>query len=196
MGPRELKEEALHLYAQRRFAECARTYAKLLALEPGDPSLHVRQAEACRRAGERHQAMHAYRTAAELWMRLGNEARARAVLKVALELEPRNQEMARELTRLGPPAALAGPQELFEFPEDLEAPHAWSGSPPPPALPLPSSAELRRLSDNLLAIRAAPGTRWWVVSSRTPLLAYEVDDIERVAAPGEGALEVTLLTDS
>ncbi|MBM7112390.1 hypothetical protein [Archangium primigenium] len=180
------------MYAQRRFTECARTYAKLVELEPGDPSLHVRQAEACRRAGDRHQALNAYRAAAELWRRLGNEARARAVLKVAMELEPR-PEVARELTRLGPPAPLAGPQELFEFPEDLEAPHAWS----PGGMPSrPAAVELRRLSDNLLAIRSAPGARWWVVSSRTPLLAYEVEDIDCMAASGEGALEVTLLNDS
>jgi hypothetical protein len=40
-------------------------------------------------------------------------------------------------------------------------------------------------------VRAAPGKRWLVVSSRTPLTAYEVDDIERVMSR-EFTLEVTV----
>jgi DNA-binding SARP family transcriptional activator len=103
MRTRELKDEAMKLYAQRRFIECAGTYARLLALEPEDPSLHLRHAEACRRAGTRHEARAAYRKAAELWTRRGHEARARAALRLALALEPHPElepELELELTRL------------------------------------------------------------------------------------------------
>ena len=108
---RELKDQALKLYAQRRFAECARTYAALLALEPEDPSLHLRHAEACRRAGTRHEAQAAYRKAAELWTERGHEARARAALRLALELQP-HPELEHELTRLSP--VFAPPLEMDE----------------------------------------------------------------------------------
>jgi len=175
MGVRELKEQALDLYSRRKFTECARTYGKLLELEPGDPHLYVRHAEACRRAGDRQKAISSYRTAAELLMQLGCEARARAALKVALELDPGDNDVARALERLLPvPRRLA--------------------LPPAPASPmalLPSPAEVRRLSWNTLALRAAPGTRWVVISSRSPLTSYEVDDLERVMSR-DFTLEVTV----
>ncbi|HYO67398.1 MAG TPA: hypothetical protein VEU33_15080, partial [Archangium sp.] len=102
MGVRELKEQALDLYSRRKFTECARTYGKLLELEPRDPHLYVRHAEAWRRAGDRQKAISSYRTAAELLLQLGCEARARAALKVALELDPRDTEVARALEKLSP----------------------------------------------------------------------------------------------
>ena len=185
------------LYAQRRFAECAQTYERMLDLDPRDPSLYVRQAEAYRRAGARHEAITAYWMAAELLEDQGNEARARAALKAALELNPRHPEINRALGRLTPlredsarVGALVAPGELFEFPEGMELPPAWKAT-PAGAEPLPPSRpEVRRLSENTLAVRAAPGLRWWVVSSRTPLLAYEVDDLE-LAMEKDLSLEVT-----
>ncbi len=175
MGVRELKEEALDLYAQRKFTECARTYEKLLELDPSDPHLYVRHAEAWRRAGDRTRAITSYRTAAELLLQLGCEARARAALKVALDLDPRDTEVARALERL----SRANPPRREEV-------HSSRWTPT-----RPSPAEVRRLSGNTLAVRSAPGTRWLVVSSRTPLTAYEVDDIERVISR-EFTLEVTV----
>ena len=66
---------------------------------------------------------------------------------------------------------------------------AWK--PAPAAEPAPGRPEVRRLSENTLAVRAAPGMRWWVVSSRTPLLAYEVEDLEH-AMEQDFSLEVTI----
>jgi DNA-binding SARP family transcriptional activator len=102
MGVRELKEEALDLYSRRKFADCARTYGRLIELEPRDAHLHVRHAEAWRRAGDRKKAIAAYRAAAELLLQQGCEARARAALKVALELDPQDAELALALERLTP----------------------------------------------------------------------------------------------
>jgi tetratricopeptide (TPR) repeat protein len=198
MGSRELKEEALYLYARRRFAECAQTYERLLDLDPRDPRLYLRQAEAYLRAGSRREAINAYRMAAELLMDQGNEARSRAALKVALQLDPRNSELARALGRLSPareegarPFPLSAPQELFEFPEDMEQPLAWQKNAPaePPVAPL---FEVRRLSDNKVAMRAGPSMRWWVVSSDTSLLTREVDDLEEL----DFSLEVTFEPDA
>jgi tetratricopeptide (TPR) repeat protein len=218
MGVRELKEEALDLYARRKFKECARTYGRLLELEPRDPHLYVRHAEAWRRAGDRAKAIASYRTAAELLLQLGCEARARAALKVALELDPRDTEVVKAMERLT--LAYAARREEARPPyQSVHAPPRRSPSripeekreqvelhtraanvpgrlalPPAPAspgTPLPSTAEVRRLSANTLAMRAAPGTRWVVVSSRTPLTVYEVDSLERVKAR-EFTLEVTV----
>jgi tetratricopeptide (TPR) repeat protein len=210
MGVRELKEQALELYAQRKFTECARTYGKLLELEPRDPHLYVRHAEAWRRAGDRQKAISSYRTAAELLLQLGCEARARAALKVALELNPRDNEVARALERLSPTYAPHReeahplpriPSRIPEHQRDMVELHTRQANvpgrlalPPAPAsppAPRPSPAEVRRLSGNTLALRAAPGTRWVVISSRTPLTAYEVDDLERVMSR-EFTLEMTL----
>ena len=211
MGVRELKEQALDLYSRRKFAECARTYGKLLELDPRDPHLYVRHAEAWRRAGDRQKAISSYRTAAELLLQLGCEARARAALKVALELDPRDNEVARALERLSSayaqrqtvhvPPAVPPPSRIPEHKRDMVELHtrqanvpgrlALPPAPAAPAAPLPSPAEVRRLSGNTLAMRAAPGTRWVVISSRTPLTAYEVDDLERVMSR-EFTLEVTV----
>ncbi len=206
MGVRELKEKALDLYARRKFADCARTYAKLLELEPRDPHLYVRHAEAWRRAGDRRKAISSYRTAAELLLQLGCEARARAALKVALELDPRDSEVAHALARLTPTYPQGRPAsripedkrdmvELHTRAANVPGQRALPPAPASPAAPLPSPAEVRRLSANTLALRAAPGTRWVVVSSRTPLTAYEVDELERVMTR-EFTLEVTLTPES
>jgi len=218
MGVRELKEEALDLYARRKFKECARTYGRLLELEPRDPHLYVRHAEAWRRAGDRAKAIASYRTAAELLLQLGCEARARAALKVALELDPRDTEVAKALERLTlaqaqrreeayqpqrpvrvppqrPPSRIPEEKrdqvELHTRAANVPGRLALPPGPASPAAPLPSTAEVRRLSANTLAMRAAPGTRWVVVSSRMPLTVYEVDSLERVKAR-EFTLEVTL----
>ncbi|WP_257461852.1 tetratricopeptide repeat protein [Archangium lipolyticum] len=215
---RELKEEALDLYTRRKFAECARTYAKLLELEPRDPHLYVRHAEAWRRAGDKRRAISSYRTAAELLLQFGCEARARAALKVALELDPRDTEVARALAQLSPAYAprreetqthprgpgqeprSRPPSRIPEHQREQVELHTRQANvpgrlalPPGPAespAPLPCPAEVRRLSGNTLAVRTAPGTRWLVVSSRTPLTAYEVDELERVRAR-EFTLEIT-----
>jgi tetratricopeptide (TPR) repeat protein len=215
MGVRELKEEAMDLYAQRKFTECARTYSRLLELEPRDPHLYVRHAEAWRRAGDRAKAISSYRAAAELLLELGCEARARAALKVALELDPKDTELAYALARLTPAFAQATrppqapaqrppsriPEEKREQVElhtraaNVPGRLALPPAPNAPAAPLPSTAEVRRLSANTIALRAAPGMRWVVVSSRSPLTAYEVDTLERVKAR-EFTLEVTMTPES
>lgn len=192
MGVRELKEQALALYARRKYRESARTYARLLELEPKDPHLYVRHAEACRRAGDRLKAITSYRMAADMLLSMGCEARARAALKVALELNPRDAELAHALARLTPSHAprreevhLVNGRELLELhtrPATVPGRLALPLAPARPPAPLPSPAEVRRLSAHTLAVRASPDTRWLVVSSRTPLTAYEVDDLARVVA--------------
>ncbi|ATB34702.1 hypothetical protein CYFUS_000109 [Cystobacter fuscus] len=190
MGVRELKEEALDLYAQRRFTECVQTYERLLELNPRDPSLYMGQAEAYRGAGSRREALNAFRMAAELLLDQGDKTGARAALKAALELNPRNKEVTRALEALPSadeeetqPTAVTAPEALFEYPQEREQPRTWQRSAPrsEPLKAVPPQPELRRLSDNALAVRVGPGMPWYVVSSQTPLLTYEVDDLEQVA---------------
>ena len=200
MGVRELKERALELFAQRRFAECTGLYEELLALEPKDPHLYMRHADACRRAGERWKAIASYRTAAELLQGLGCDARARAALKVALELAPRDSGVARAIARMNPQALDTAVQDtppalLAEVPrhrsEARQRAVGMRQSITPPPEHTSAEPEVRRLSENTLAIRTSPGGRWWVVSSSAPLTAYQVEDLERVAVPREYPVEWT-----
>ncbi|KFE68483.1 hypothetical protein [Hyalangium minutum] len=100
MGLRELKETAHQQFVRGKFAECAATYQRILRLAPRDPNLHVRHAEACRRTGERQQAITSYRTAAGLLLELGSASRARGALKAALELDPKDPLLQLEIAQL------------------------------------------------------------------------------------------------
>ncbi|RKG68215.1 BTAD domain-containing putative transcriptional regulator, partial [Corallococcus terminator] len=98
---RELKETAHALYQRGRYAQCAETYSHLVRLLPHDANVRVRLAEACRRAGQRAQAIAAYRDAATILMLLGCASRARGAMKAALELDPRDPVLQMEVVRLG-----------------------------------------------------------------------------------------------
>jgi hypothetical protein len=137
MGLRELKEAAHQQFVRGKFSQCAQTYQQVLRLAPRDPNMHVRHAEACRRAGERQQAIASYRTAAELLLELGCESRARGALKAALELDPRDQFLQETVARLGAQHEEPSSPDTSESCDELLAlPALESGlDPVPPALP-------------------------------------------------------------
>ncbi|WP_434301448.1 BTAD domain-containing putative transcriptional regulator [Corallococcus exiguus] len=118
MKLRDLKEAAHALYQRGRYAQCVETYAQLAKLLPRDANVRVRLAEACRRAGQKEQAIAAYRKAARVLLSLGCESRARGALKAALELDPRDPTLQQELARMGQgavtPTALED-EELYRF---------------------------------------------------------------------------------
>ncbi|MBU8898423.1 hypothetical protein KRR26_22700, partial [Corallococcus sp. M34] len=166
---RALKEAAHALYVRGRFSKCAETYAHLLQLAPKDPTVRVRHAEACRRAGDRQPAIASYREAAELLVALGCESKARAVLKAALELDPRDPILLSDLKRLSPGGRNANPVEddgSYNQLTCLLAPLEIVETPPaPPPLevlnaareaprPLPSAPAIAPVS--LEAIRRTP----------------------------------------
>lgn len=123
MGLRELKEAAHAQYLRGRFEQCAQTYRQILRLAPKDPNVRVRHAEACRRAGDRQQAIASYRAAADLLLAVGCESRARGALKAALELDPKDPVLLADLARLGQSGPASGLDE--------ERPH---GSHPTPGV--------------------------------------------------------------
>lgn len=141
MGLRELKEAAHQQFVRGKFSQCAQTYQQVLRLAPRDPNMHVRHAEACRRAGDRLQAIASYRTAAELLLELGCESRARGALKAALELDPRDQFLQEVVARLGPQHEELFSAGVSEAPDALPMlPPLDSGlDPVPPPLPAPYS---------------------------------------------------------
>ncbi|NNB86043.1 hypothetical protein HJC10_29790 [Corallococcus exiguus] len=118
MKLRELKEAAHALYQRGRYAQCVETYAQLAKMLPRDANVRIRLAEACRRAGQKEQAIAAYRKAAQVLLSLGCESRARGALKAALELDPRDAALQQELARMGQgavtPTALED-EELYRF---------------------------------------------------------------------------------
>jgi hypothetical protein len=139
MGLRELKETAHQQFVRGKFSQCAQTYQQVLHLAPRDPNMHVRHAEACRRAGDRLQAIASYRTAAELLLELGCESRARGALKAALELDPRDQFLQEVVDRLGLQQEEPFSSGISETPDaPLLLPALESGlDPAPPPLPAP-----------------------------------------------------------
>ncbi|WP_148282151.1 BTAD domain-containing putative transcriptional regulator [Corallococcus coralloides] len=137
MKLRELKEAAHALYQRGRYAQCVETYAQLVKLLPRDANVRVRLAEACRRAGQKEQAIVAYRKAAKVLLSLGCESRARGALKAALELDPRDPTLQQELARMGQgavtPTALED-EELYRFdrlPPPTPPPGRMRSVPPP-----------------------------------------------------------------
>jgi hypothetical protein len=122
MGLRELKEAAHQQYVKGKFAECMKTYQKVLRLAPRDPNMRVRHAEACRRAGERLQAIASYREAANLLLELGCETRARGALKAALELDPHDPVLQEDVARLTPQASTVEESASLETTERVELP--------------------------------------------------------------------------
>ncbi|MDY7226490.1 hypothetical protein [Hyalangium rubrum] len=146
MGLRELKETAHQQYVRGKFAQCAQTYHQILRLAPRDPNMRVRHAEACRRAGERLQAIASYRAAADLLLELGCESRARGALKAALELDPNDVLLQAEVARLDPLACAedmpTGFQERDELP--LLPPLESGLDPVPPPSSTPRQVHLMR----------------------------------------------------
>ncbi|MBN8470679.1 hypothetical protein JYJ95_29595 [Corallococcus exiguus] len=149
MKLRDLKEAAHALYQRGRYAQCVETYAQLAKLLPRDANVRVRLAEACRRAGQKEQAIAAYRKAAQVLLSLGCESRARGALKAALELDPRDPTLQQELARLGQgavtPTALED-EELYRFdrlPPPTPPPGRMRSVPPspPPSFVLNASQE-------------------------------------------------------
>ncbi|WP_306440943.1 BTAD domain-containing putative transcriptional regulator [Corallococcus aberystwythensis] len=138
MKLRELKEAAHALYQRGRYAQCVETYAQLAKRLPRDANVRVRLAEACRRAGQREQAIAAYREAAQVLLSLGCESRARGALKAALELDPRDPTLQMEVVRLGQGAVTPTEledEQLYRFdrlPPPTPPPGRMRSVPPPP----------------------------------------------------------------
>jgi hypothetical protein len=171
MGLRELKEAAHQQFVRGKFSQCAQTYQQVLRLAPRDPNMHVRHAEACRRAGDRQQAIDSYRTAAELLLELGCESRARGALKAALELDPRDQFLQETVARLGAQHEEQSSPSTSESCDALPAlPALESGlDPVPPALPAPRMQRAVGAEEPGQAAGLPPIHRVVPTRSQTPL---------------------------
>jgi hypothetical protein len=156
MGLRELKEVAHEQFVRGKFAQCAQTYWQVLKLAPKDPNMRVRHAEACRRAGDRLQAIASYRAAAELLLELGCESRARGALKAALELDPKDPLLLADIAALAPQGILSDLERAsMDFCESdglppLHSLEATVGFPTPsphrsPRIPAPAPAAKEKL---------------------------------------------------
>ncbi|MCP3063352.1 hypothetical protein LXT21_31690 [Myxococcus sp. K38C18041901] len=152
---RALKESARSLFLQERYGECALELERILRLVPKDPNARVQHAETCRRAGDLRAAIASYRTAASLLLAQGCEARARAALRAALELDPRDAGLTSDFARLGqapvPPSTALEDERLYRDVAGLavekESPRLESRTrtppPPPPAFVLRAAEEAR-----------------------------------------------------
>jgi hypothetical protein len=155
MDARELKETAHQLHLKQKFAQSAEVYAELTAMLPSDPQVWLKHADACRRAQNLTQAVASYRRAARAFSAQGYMTRAMAVLRVALEVEPKNERARGELLRL---------QEYLRGTPS-------STQPTQPQIPAvePRGHQIKRISPYAVAFRPEAGVRWMLVHSRSPI---------------------------
>ncbi len=168
MTLRELKDEASRLFAKGKFHRSVAVLSEAIQLDPADPQLRLRHAEACRRAGLKSAAVASYRVAAELFVQLGHFPRAQAALKTALHVSPGDAAVEGALEHLrGLPRPSA--KTLLEEaghelkPADLLAQAAMEME---AARSVESfTPQVRRLSASELAFKPGPTSRWVVLKA-------------------------------
>jgi len=184
MDLRSKKDRAHRLRAAGRFAKAAELYLALVREQPDDPSLRLGHAECARRAGTALAAVASYQRAAELHVQLGHHARARAVLRQALELAPSHPQLMRALSELEPKGESieSAVMELAEAGAELDIevellepmPESVIELPAPEAAPLSAARDVHVLSPTTVAVRKSSGDGWWIISSSAPVQVTEV----------------------
>ncbi|MBS2029168.1 MAG: hypothetical protein JST54_14790 [Deltaproteobacteria bacterium] len=122
--------------------------------------------------------------AAELLVQQGYEARARAALRLALELAPKHPQITRALEELEPKGesiesavmelAESEPELEIEVSPDVVHEEPVLELPPPDAAPLSTARDVHVLGPNTVAVRKSSGDGWWVISSSAELQVTEV----------------------
>lgn len=187
MDIRAAKDRAHRLYASGRYSRAAEAYAALVAQSPRDALLRLRLADAARRSNNALQAVGAYRAAARLLVDSGHEARARAALKLALELAPGHPEIERALEALdgdrsgGLAEAMARAAEAqpaiaieVEAPEPLLQGAVVELPAPDASSAVSTMKEYHRIDPHTVAFRKPDGDGWWVVHSTAPVTLQEI----------------------
>ncbi|MGI5861778.1 MAG: tetratricopeptide repeat protein [Myxococcales bacterium] len=117
MDVRVMKEEAAALYLKGKYSKAVQAYQQLIKLQPNDPRLRLRHAEACRRTRQVDVAAASLHAAAVLFESQGQWSCAHAVLKLALELQPQSRVLIdayRDIEAKNPNLRFAGPRLAIE----------------------------------------------------------------------------------
>jgi len=161
---RKLKDRAAELAAKGKVEKAAEILREVLEAEPRDVSSRQKLGDLLRRAGQIHDAMAAYREAADRFARDGLLVKAIALSKTILEIDPGHLETQASLADLY--ARRAGP------------PSGSTKAGPVRAAP-PAPAEPAQGEDRSVAIPLGPGPRA-SPDAATPL--------ERIAAAANAAV--------
>jgi hypothetical protein len=145
----DLRKEAASLVKARRFAEAADAYRMLAVAEPSVTSHLLRVGECARRCGRVEEAAAAFRRAAREFAESGVSAQAMAACRLALEVDPTDEEAREllgdlELERLYP----AAPPIIAEAPP----------RPPPEPIELPDDPECEILETSAALVTPPPIT--------------------------------------
>ncbi len=97
---RRIKDRAADLAAKGRFDKAAELYRDAARADPRDVAAAHRLAEALRKAGREEESLSVYREVAGRYAREGLLAKAVAVCKVVLEIDPDHEETQRALAEL------------------------------------------------------------------------------------------------
>lgn len=205
MDVRRLKQRAAELWGKGKIAQAEVLYRQMVTRQPSDAQLWVRHGEALKRLSREADAVASFRMAGQVLAQQGHFLRAVAALKMALALKPDDIDLVTDIIRLelqraqaeGPRTGTAPtrtisveipievsdgePQPLLALPMLEGAP--LPSQPEPTTARRPSSAypELRRLSDNEVALKPAADAAWIVFKSDAHILvrflaALEVED--------------------
>lgn len=152
MEARDLKERAAAAYARGRYARAAQLYAQLGSLEPRNGQARLRLGDALVKAGEKGQAIEAYRAAAEMFARDGLLPRAIAASKLVLELDPTQTSVQRMLAELyAQRRAATGPRRAVSRPVAAVTP-----SRPAPSKPSAASSPVAAAPTRTSSATATP----------------------------------------
>lgn len=94
------KDRAEALLSKGRLREALATYEKIESGGAKDPRIHLRMGDIARRLEAREATVSYYKKAAEGFMRLGFAAKAIAVCKMILSIDPSQREVEARLARL------------------------------------------------------------------------------------------------
>ena len=198
VNPRALKDKANQALARGRFEQAEVLLRQALTRLPRDAGLWVKHADTLRRLHRLRDAVASYRMAAAIFSQEGHDHRAIASLKVALDLLPEDVDLIADLIRvemhrtrrieaprLSPNAMRVAlnaeaeppePRPLLALPALPSSPSQFASTVEEEAIALEVETakrsvwpQVRRLSDREVAIKAAEGTRWIVISAGGPL---------------------------
>lgn len=123
---RKLKQKAEEAYAKQKWDKALKLYQELEFLSSYDPRAGQRIGDVHRRLGEKNKAIKSYKRVAQHYAREGFWAKAIAMDKMILELDPADQEIQKQLADMysaqGMPdqtVAHAMPRKMSEPPEAI-----------------------------------------------------------------------------
>jgi len=120
---KQIQDDALLAISAGDFIGAAQQYATLEELAPGAGTWSLRLGECLRQAGQARDAVAALTRGVQAYVQLAKPAKAAAVCKQILEIDPHDTQIRAILERIGEPAPVAAlPDSAFQPPSRTAEP--------------------------------------------------------------------------